>query len=191
MKIKKVLLLFMMIWGAVTVLSVGCSTKAEARKLPKDIPDTARKAVEKVPRDTLIGIGMYEGENPNRARTMAATRARTSIARQLGAMTKEMIHAYQNEGGIDAVTVVTFEEGFTVTLTASTMAGAVVIFEEQDERGNYWVVVMLRKDEAFNEIVRSQNAVKSAEPDFDSFDITNKFDSAFDKAAASEIRVNQ
>jgi hypothetical protein len=197
MKIKKSMLIFFLICGAVTVLPVGCSTDAGRRKLPKDIPDAVKKAVKKAPKDTLIGIGRATGENPNLARTIAAARARTSITRQLGAMTKEMIHIYRNEGGIDAETVVSFEEGFNVTLSVSTLSGAVVIYEEQDAQGACWAAVMLRKNEAFNEIVRAQNAVKaasaapaSADSAAVSFDITGKINSTFDKAAGLDIKVN-
>jgi hypothetical protein len=191
MKIKKIALFLFLVCGAVTVLSVGCSTEAGRRKLPKDIPNGVKKAVKNAPKDTLIGIGSATGTNPSLARTIAETRARTSIARQLGAMTKEMLQAYRDEGGIDAETVVTIEDGFTVTLSSSTLTGAVIIYQEQDARGNWWAVVMLRRDEAFNEIVRARDAVNAASAhDLVSFDITGKLDSAFDKAATLNIRVN-
>jgi hypothetical protein len=189
MKIKKCMLFLFLICGAVTVLSVGCWTGAGRNKLPKDLPRAVKNAVKNAPADTLIGIGKTSGENPNLARTIAATRARTSIVRQLGAMTQDMTRGYWDEGGIDAVTISSFEQGVTVALSSSTLTGAVVIYEGAHAR-DYWAVVMLRRDEAFGEIVRAQDAAKSSAPALGSFDITGKISGAFDKAATSQLKVN-
>ena len=96
------------------------------REIPDNAPQFVRDAVDKAPENALIGIGTAGLTSINMSRNTAATRARADISRQLD-------------------TVVEHSQDGSVTLKVSNtiLEEAVVIEEDIDDDGNFWVVVMI------------------------------------------------
>ena len=124
---KNILSLLILCVMAVT-LHTGCkSQKAVKRAIPEDAPAVVKKAVNDAPKDALIGIGKALQSDSTLSRTMAESRARTDIARQMGSVTTQ-------DGNI------------TTTITNATLENTVIIAEGEDPNGNYWVAIMMKKD---------------------------------------------
>ena len=100
------------------------------RVIPDDVPQFVRNAAQNAPQEALVGIGTAKSASPSMSRTTATTRARADISRQLG------------------TSVIRSDDGAeTVTVSSANLAGVTVIEEDMDDEGNYWVVVMMKKDE--------------------------------------------
>ena len=184
----KITLLLLLIGITVMTFSIGCSSQTVRRTFSEDVPDVVRKAVNSAPKDALIGIGKAP-ETGMMADTMAETRARASISRQVNTMMREMVRMYAADGGINDTTAISFEERITVALSKTTLRGSVIICEAR-EAGNYWTAVMIRKDDAFREITRVQEEAKSTEPDMGPVDITINMNQVYDSAVSANITIN-
>jgi hypothetical protein len=112
------------------------------------------------PAGELWGIGYFDSALMNMRLTMADSRARQDLARQLETLAQGMVidHA-QQEGGIADNTVLQFQEEVSRQLTQAKLTGAV-----PDQRWNtsdrkaLWVRVKMSKEDAASTI---QKAVES------------------------------
>jgi hypothetical protein len=77
----------------------------------------------------------------------------------------------------------------TVALSKSTLTGSAIVDEDQDDNGNYWVVVMLSKVNTVKEINQAQAAARLAVPAMASFNAEDRMNAAFDRAYGSEIGI--
>jgi hypothetical protein len=173
----------------VMALSAGCASQTVRRTLPEDVPAIVRKTVNKAPKDALIGIGKAS-ETGIMAGTLAETRARAAISRQVNTIMQEMVRMYVAGSGLDDTAVLSFEERITVALSRTTLRGSVIICEAR-EAGNYWTAVMIRKDDAFRELARVQEEVKSTTSDLGPVDITINMNQVYDSAVSANITINQ
>jgi hypothetical protein len=78
-------------WGFIVIVgclvSAGCTTtKTGLQNYPTEI----RKAAFGAPEGTLVGVGQSENNNPV-AKSIAETRARADIARQMGTVIRNMV----------------------------------------------------------------------------------------------------
>jgi len=164
---KGLLLIIAIVLVAVIVL-VACVKKASAkssavhsaaeRKVAENVPDFVKEAIAKAPEDALIGIGVARMSSMTMSRTTSATRARAEISRQINLVVTEMITEYTLKNKVDPDTVVTFTETITTRFSNSFLSGSSVIEEDMDDKGNYWTVIMMKKEN----IVTGLNAVQSA-----------------------------
>ena len=174
----------------------GCSSsssgtiKANERKVPAGFPDFVKKAIRNAPEDALVGIGTAKLASLSQSRTVAATRARAEISRQMNTMIQDMVRDYQASSEVDPGSALSFQENITVALSKSTLTGSAVVDEDRDEEGNVWVVVMLSKADTVKEISQAQAAAKLAVPAMASFDAEARMNAAFDKAYGQEVQVN-
>jgi len=169
------------------------NTPAEA-KLPERrvggaVPQFVKDAIKKAPEDALVGIGTAKAASLSLARTTATTRARAEISRQMNTMIQDMVRDYSAGSEVDTSAALSFQENMTVALSKSTLTGSAIVDEDQDENGNYWVVVMLSKVNTVKEINQAQAAARLAVPAMASFNAEDRMNAAFDRAYGSEIGI--
>ncbi|MDR3283953.1 MAG: LPP20 family lipoprotein, partial [Treponema sp.] len=130
--------------GGKTVASA--SAPAE-RKVPGGVPDFVKSAMMNVPEDALIGIGTAKMASLSQSMTIAQTRARADLSRQLNTMIQDMVRDYTAGSEVDPSAVVSFQENFTLALSKSTLQGSHVVEADTDAQGNFWAVVSLSKSD--------------------------------------------
>jgi len=174
---------------------VGCGSAPAAapasqeRNVPGSFPEFAKKAVKNAPEDALIGIGTAKLASLSQSRTVAATRARAEISRQLNTMVQDMVRDYQASSEVDPQAALSFQENMTVALSKSTLTGSRIADEDSDASGNWWVVVILDKTSVVNEINQAQAAARLAIPAMASFNAEARMNEAFGRVNNEEIRV--
>jgi hypothetical protein len=173
---------------------LGCASKPatdpSARKVPSSFPAFVKEAVKSAPPDVLIGVGTAKLASLSQSRTVAATRARAEISRQLNTIVQDMIRDYQESSEIDPASAVSFQENITVALSKSTLVGSTIAGEDGDEKGNWWCVVMLNKTNVATEINQAAAAAKLAVPKAESFNAEKRMNDAFDRALSEELGVS-
>jgi len=167
----------------------GVTPQAKERKVPASFPDFIKKAIAKAPEDVLVGIGTARLASLSQSRTVAATRARAEISRQMNTMVQDMIRDYQASSEIDIDSAVSFQENITVALSQATLVGSAVMEEDRDSEGNVWTVVMMGKTDVAKEISQAQAAAKLKVPAMASFDAEARMNAAFDRIYAQELQV--
>ena len=174
--------------------SSAAAPAAETAKLPErrvggTVPQFVKDAIKKAPEDALVGIGTAKAASLSLARTTATTRARAEISRQMNTMIQDMVRDYSAGSEVDTKAALSFQENMTVALSKSTLTGSSIVDEDQDDNGNYWVVVMLSKVNTVKEINQAQAAARLAVPAMASFNAEDRMNAAFDRAYGSEIGI--
>jgi hypothetical protein len=100
----------------------------------------------------------------------------------MNAMISNMVRDYTASSEVDPSAVMSFQENITVQLSRSNLSGAVPMVEQQDDDGNWWVVMYLSKSNVAREISQAQAAAKLAVPAMASFDAERRMNEAFDQA---------
>jgi hypothetical protein len=167
----------------------AAAMKPSERKVGGTVPQFVKDALKKTPEDALVGIGTAKAQSLSLARTTATTRARAEISRQMNTMIQDMIRDYSAGSEVDPQAALSFQENITVALSKSTLTGSVSVEEDQDENGNYWVVVMLSKTNTVQEINQAQAAARLAVPAMASFSAEDRMNAAFDRAYNQELGV--
>jgi len=191
---KKIVTVIMALLLVMAFLGCGSTPKATAdqgndRNVPNSFPDFVKKAVRNAPEDALIGIGTAKLASLSQSRTVAATRARAEISRQMNTMVQDMVRDYQASSEVDPGAAISFQENMTVALSKSTLTGASIVDEDGDPNGNWWVVVMLNKSNVVNEINQAQAAARLAVPAMASFNAEARMNAAFDRVNGQEMQV--
>jgi len=188
---KKALFISIILLAAFVVLSCGSKPAAKAddsgRAVSGGVPQFVRDAVRNAPEDALIGVGTARSATLSASRTNASTRARAEISRSLNSMISDMIVDYTAGSEVDHSAVLSFQENITTALSRSTLVGSVVVDEDQDKDGNYWVVIMIGKNSAANEINQAAAAAKLNIPAMAAFNAMDRMDSAFDRQLKQEV----
>ena len=124
--LKKTSFLLFLFCAALATLPARGSAQKPAREIPKDAPTFVKQAVKKAPRSAYIGIGkaVENTDSPNTAKVLAETRARASLARQVGVV----VHDAENPN---------------ISTVNATLTNAVIISEGTDSNGNFWTVIMM------------------------------------------------
>jgi hypothetical protein len=172
-----------------TTTTTTASTASKERKVGGNVPQFVKDALKQAPEDALVGIGTARAASLSLARTTATTRARAEISRQMETMIQDMVRDYSAGSEVDLKAALSFQENITVALSKSTLNGSSVVEEDQDENGNYWVVVMLSKVNTVKEINQAQAAARLAVPAMASFNAEDRMNAAFDRAYASELGI--
>jgi len=172
--------------------AAGTTTTAASkpeRRIGGVVPQFVKDAIKKTPEDALVGIGTAKLASLNQSRTVAATRARAEISRQMNTMIQDMVRDYSASSEVDPKAALSFQENITIALSKSTLTGSTIVDEDQDENGNYWVVVILSKSNLVQEINQAQAAARLAVPAMASFNAEDRMNAAFDRAYGSELGV--
>jgi len=172
-----------------TTTTTTTTTSKPERKMGGNIPQFVKDWNKNVPEDALVGIGTARAASLNLARTTATTRARAEISRQLNTMIQDMVRDYSAGSEVDQKAALSFQENFTLALSKSTLTGSTIVDEDQDDNGNYWVMVMLSKTNIAKELTQAQAAARLAVPAMASFSAEDRMNAAFDRAYASEVGV--
>jgi len=171
-----------------TTTAPTAASKSE-RRIGGVVPQFVKDAIKKTPEDALVGIGTAKAASLSLARTTATTRARAEISRQMNTMIQDMVRDYSASSEVDPKAALSFQENMTVALSKSTLTGSAIVDEDQDENGNYWVVVMLSKVNTVKEINQAQAAARLNVPAMASFNAEDRMNAAFDRVYGSEIGV--
>jgi myosin heavy subunit len=126
------------------------------------VPSFVRKAVQNTPEDSWVGIGTARFRTISQSRTFAATRARAEIARQLGTQVSELIRDFVAADETNLQAGAAYQESFTRAITNQDFSGASVVDEDEMEDGNYWVVVMMPKNEVGKIVADAASQAKQA-----------------------------
>jgi hypothetical protein len=172
-----------------TTTTTTTTTSKPERKMSGNIPQFVKDWNKNVPEDALVGIGTARAQSLNLARTTATTRARAEISRQLNTMIQDMVRDYSAGSEVDTKAALSFQENFTLALSKSTLTGSTIVDEDQDDNGNYWVMVMLSKTNIAKGLTQAQAAARLAVPAMASFSAEDRMNAAFDRAYASEVGV--
>lgn len=168
----------------------GSSSAPAERKIGgSNVPAFVKEAIKNAPEDALIGIGSAKMATQSQSRTIATTRARAEISRQMSTMIQDMIRDYTAGSEVDHSAVVSFQENITVALSKAELTGSKVIDFDYTDDNTCWVVVQLGKTNVVQEINQAQAAAKLAVPAMASFNAEDRMNAAFDKAYGSEIQV--
>ena len=189
---KKIAVVIMALFLVMAFL--GCKSSpppapAQERNVPGSFPEFVKKAVRNAPEDALLGIGTAKLASLSQSRTVASTRARAEISRQLNTMVQDMVRDYQASSEVDPAAAISFQENMTVSLSKSTLTGSRIVDEDRDEDGNVWCVVLLDKASVVNEINQAQAAARLAVPAMASFNAEARMNEAFDRVSNQEMQV--
>jgi hypothetical protein len=171
-----------------TTTTPAAASKPE-RRIGGNVPDFVKDAIKKAPEDALIGIGSAKLSTQSQSRTIATTRARAEISRQMNTMIQDMIRDYQASSEADPKAALSFQENITVALSKSTLTGSRVTDFDYTDDGTCWVVVLLDKSSAVQEINQAQAAARLAVPAMASFNAEDRMNAAFDRVYGSELGI--
>jgi len=192
---KKTLLVSLCLFAAFIMMACGTSggssgggrTTSDGRAIAGGVPQFVREASRNAPEDALIGIGTARMASLGQSRTVATTRARAEISRQMNSMISDMITDYTAGSEVDHSAVVSYQENITTALSRSRLVGASVVDEDQDASGNYWVVVVMGKSNVVNEINQAHAQARLAVPAMAAMNAADRMEAAFDRAARQEV----
>ena len=176
--------------AAVFFLATSCGSVPRRSIVGNHIPDSIQQAARKAPRDAFVGIGTANLANISLARTMAQTRARVEISRQLQTVVRDMVADYIASAETEPLAALAFQENITVALSESRLHGAVIVSEEQAADGRYWMVVMLARSDVAAEILSAAESTARLVPGANAaMWATGRMDRAMDRQSLADIVV--
>jgi hypothetical protein len=161
----------------------GGAAPKESGLYPKFVNEVVGK---NAPEDVLVGIGNAKLASLSQSRTVAQSRARAEISRQMDTITKTMVRDYQASSEVDPDAALADQENIEIQLSKSQLVGSRVVVEDRDADGQIWCVVYLDKTGVANEIGQAAAAAKLAVPKAASIDAEKRMDEAFEQIAAEE-----
>lgn len=168
--------------------SSASSSKPVERKVPGSFPQFVKDAIINSPEDVLVGIGTAKLASQSQSLTVATTRARAEISRQMDTVIQDMIRDYTASSEVDPTAALAFQENITVALSKSRLTGSKVVEADYDANGACWVVVHLGKSSLVEEINQAQAAAKLAVPAAASFRAEEHMNNAFNGVNSQELR---
>ena len=156
----------------------GCKSSPELSDSSR-MPDDIIKAFNAAPADTLVGIGTARLASLSQSMTVAQSRARADISRQMNTMVEDMIRDYQASSEVDRNAALSFQENITVSLSRSNVSGARMVQQVTERNGTVWTVIYLDRAMIVNEITQAQAAARLAVPAMASFDAEARMNEAF------------
>ena len=162
------------------LILMGCASRPPASG---GMPTIVANARRDAPEDVLVGIGNAKMSTVAQSRTIAATRARAEISNSMNSMVSNMVRDYTASSEVDPQAALAFQENITVTLSRSSLSGAVIWYEAEDADKNWWCVMHLSKANVAREISQAQAAARLSVPAMASFDAEERMNEAFERAA--------
>jgi hypothetical protein len=181
---------FVLCLAAMLVLCfAGCKSSPSAAGVSD--PSMPPWINEQPPEDILWGIGVGSEAQTQMRLTMADTRARADIARQLNTLVQNMVVDYAREaGGIDNTAALQFAETVTRNVTEASLTGAVrdMMWNTSDNK-DLWVRIKISKaDAAAAAAAQAQKAIEneaSRYAEFKAMDALRMMESQLDKYSSS------
>jgi hypothetical protein len=189
---KKMLIFLTICALALSSCASGPKTTSDGRAVKGGAPLFVRDAVKKAPADVLVGVGSAKigAAGLGQARTIAASRARAEIARQLNAIVRDMVTDLTASSEVSPKDAVSYQETITMQLSKADLTGSSIIEQDADGDNNYWVVVTLGKTSVAKEINQAQAAAKLAAPKAAALDAAARMEKAFEKIASEPVGVS-
>jgi hypothetical protein len=107
---------------------------------------------EMPPEDVLWGIGSAKQSTETLSMTMADTRARQDLARQLSVLAEGMVTDYgRDAGSVNNQASLQLAESVSRQLTSAKLTGAIPIRRWKAPDNTWWYLVQLRKSDAAQE----------------------------------------
>ena len=170
---------------AVAFIAISCATAPTPAPVAMADPSFPPWINDMPPEDVLWGIGVADNVQMQMRMTMADSRARQDIARQLNTVVQGMVTDYAREaGGISDAAVTQFQETISRQVTEATLQG--VVRDEQwmaPDGRTLWMRVRMSKADASraaaNEIARAVDNEAAAFAQWRAMDALNRMDDQF------------
>ena len=150
--------------AAVFLQAISCGSFSWRNIVGDQVPFSIKRAARHTPGDAFVGIGTARLSSITLSRAISQTKAREEISRWLQTVARDMITDYMVASETDRQVALEFQKDITVAISESTLAKAVVIYEERDSDGKFWVVAMLTRDEAIAEILSAAESTAKLIP---------------------------
>lgn len=193
---KKLLFVFVSCLLAATVFFSCASTggsgdgrgsTSDGRAASGGKPQFVRNAERSVAgQDVIVGTGNAKMATLHLSREAAQARARADISRKMSSTVRASQRDYTAASEVDPSAIVQYFETFARILSDATLVGTVVIEDDMDTDGNYWVVMTLGKDRIVNEINQAAAAAKLAVPAMQAYNAEERMDEMFDRMRSME-----
>ena len=148
---------------------------------------------ERPPEDMLWGIGVADNAQVQMRMTMADSRARQDLSRQLQVLTQGMVTDYAREaGGINNTAALQFSETITRQLSQATLSGAVreQVWTAPDNK-TLWTRLQMSKADAAREIQKAVDSEAARYAEFKAMDALKEMDFQMQKNNLSPQPVMQ
>ena len=122
------------------------------------LPDSIRQAMRNVPEGAVVGVGSARMASTSLSQITAEARARAEVTRTLDSVVRNMIIDFQRASEADPSQTLAFTEVVTTILAESRLQGAQVAEREIGPNGEFWVVVVLSRQEAVTEITAASSS---------------------------------
>jgi hypothetical protein len=164
MRRKIVTIILVIALSGLMVFFASCASKEKAAGKADDLPEWYLNSP--VAEDAIYGVGSAKMSSLDMSRTMAVSRARDDVARQMEVLVKSAILDYAQEAGAsDNAQVIKFAETISVQITKTTLRGCRTEKVEQGKDETLYALVVcslsLLKEEAAEEFKRSEEAAYS------------------------------
>jgi hypothetical protein len=131
------------------------------------VPSYTPDWIDELPfEDTIWGIGSAKLNSPAMSMTVAETRARVSIARQLVEIARNTLLGYNIDPNIQGFSVVTITENISREIINIDLSGARAIRRWQGPDGTFWYLVEYKKALASETISGIFNNIEKETPQF-------------------------
>jgi len=155
------------------------AVSASERNVGGQVPAFVRNALRNAPEDALVAVGTARMATVGMSRTIAQTRARADLSRQLDSIVRDMVTDYMATSETDPSLAVSFQESITVILSESRIQGARTVDEDIAPNGQYWVVLMLSRSSTAQEIAAATEIASNMFPGFEhAMNAVHRMDSA-------------
>jgi hypothetical protein len=158
-KIIKIMVVIALVGVLVTLFS--CASKEKAAGKGEGLPEWYLSPP--IAEDAIYGVGSAKMSSLDMSRTMAVSRARDDVARQMQVLVKSAIIDYAQEAGVaEDSQVINFAETISVQITNTTLKGCRTEKVEEGSDGTLYALVVcslsLLEKEAAEEFKRSESA---------------------------------
>jgi len=181
-----IIILIILIMAVVLVSCVKKTSKPSAkpsatpqRKIAGNVPKSLKEAIMKAPDDVIIGVGAARMATQSMAMTVAQTRARADISRQINSVVQTMVTKYTADSNASPEDKVVFTETITVQTSSATLNDTVVLEIDTDNDGYTWAAVSIKKESVADQISHSAAEAIITVPAMSSFDAKASFNEVF------------
>lgn len=164
MRRKIVTVVIVIALSGLLIFFSSCASKEKAAGKGEGLPEWYLSPP--IAEDAIYGVGSAKMSSLDMSRTMAISRARDDVARQLEVLVKSAILDYAQEAGAsDNAQVIKFAETISVQITKTTLRGCRTEKVEQGRDETLYALVLcslnLLQEEAAEEFKRSEEAAYS------------------------------
>jgi len=162
---RKIITIVMVIaLSGLMITLFSCASKEKAAGKIEGLPEWYFNPP--IAEDAIYGVGSAKMSSLDMSRTMAISRARDDVARQMEVLVKSAILDYAQEAGVsDNAQVIQFAETISVQITNTTLRGCKTDKVEQGTDETLYALVVcpvsLLQDEAAEEFKRTEEAAYS------------------------------